>query len=193
MTVAPIALTSVDQFPLDPITAHWDLTASPMPVGMPLSPVWQMLILGDGSMTRTLGILTGQPIRVEVLGTQAGIGIPKVVAEFLGTTRNLVQRRVFLQAAGGERLLYAVSWWQEEALATYLPQPQRPIGQALAQQRLEVYREILGLYQGTSAPLGQVWQYSGSLWGRRYGMWHQQRPLTLIDEVFSPHLARLWM
>lgn len=30
----------------------------------------------------------------------------------------------------------------------------------------------------------------GPYWGRQYLFWHGGRPLTLIHEVFSPHLAK---
>ncbi|MEN9246135.1 MAG: chorismate pyruvate-lyase family protein [Thermostichales cyanobacterium BF4_bins_65] len=189
MTIAPFALTW-EQLPLEQVEASWDLQQGWGTI--PMDPVWRMLVLGDGSMTRTLGLLTGQPIGVEVLTTQGVSGIPKSVSEFLGSARGIVQRRVFLGIPGGERLVYAVSWWRQEVLDRYLPQPQWPIGVALAQQRLAVYRQILQVYRGSSPFLAQVWQAQGGLWARRYGMWQQQQPLTLIDEVFSPHLSRFW-
>lgn len=31
---------------------------------------------------------------------------------------------------------------------------------------------------------------SGPFWGRQYLFWHGDQPLTLIHEVFSPHIAQ---
>jgi chorismate lyase len=32
---------------------------------------------------------------------------------------------------------------------------------------------------------------AGPFWGRQYFFWHNEKPLTLIYEVFSPALQRL--
>ncbi|GAB4216828.1 MAG: chorismate lyase [Synechococcales cyanobacterium] len=188
LTSAPAPAVTLELTPLDDIHACWD------PVGLSLPEVcslWQMLLLGDGSMTRTLAILTGQRVGVEVVSTQAVGVVPSEWASHFAGQR-MVQRRVFLGIPSGERLLYAVSWWPEARLRTYLPDPQRPIGTALAQQKREVFRDLRSVYRGSSTMLNTVWQHQGSLWGRRYALWHQQQVLTVIDEVFAPHLSRYW-
>ena len=60
---------------------------------------------------------------------------------------------------------------------------------ALVQARKELYREIQTVQWGNSAQLEEYFGVAGPFWGRQYLFWHGGRPLTLIHEVFSPHLA----
>jgi chorismate lyase len=50
--------------------------------------------------------------------------------------------------------------------------------------------QIQSVYYGHNAYLEELLGMEGPLWGRQYFFWHQGRPLTLIYEVFSPHLAK---
>jgi p-hydroxybenzoic acid synthase len=62
----------------------------------------------------------------------------------------------------------------------------------------ELERGEAGLYRIRSGPLqpkpcatGRIPRAgtSGPFWGRLYLFWHGGQPLTVIHEVFSPHLA----
>ena len=55
-----------------------------------------------------------------------------------------VRRQVWLENEAGERLGYAVSWWNEADVATHLPDQRVPIGRTLASKRTETFREIHG-------------------------------------------------
>ena len=82
-----------------------------------LAPLWQLLVLGDGSLTRALALLTGSATTVADArrGAAAGRlrgGAMAAPPEVAGTSR----RRGCAGACGlgnerGERLAYAVSWW----------------------------------------------------------------------------------
>ena len=166
-----------------------------------LSPLWAMLLVGDGSPTMQLGALTGAPIRVRLLEVVQPGGEGDVVdAQLLPAVDAIppprVRRRVLLQCGNsGTPLAYAVSWWNVGDYAAFLGgDEQRPIGTSLATAGLEVHRELHCGVGGTPPPRwGVRGVAAGSeLWGRWYTFHHGGRPLAVIGEVFSPTL-REWL
>ncbi len=176
----------------------WQGGRSEIQTGLPssiLSPVWQMILLGNGSPTRLLQLLTQSPIAVEVLATdllaqEQDFAPPEI--NLIGTPR--VRRQICLKAAKtAEILVYAVSWWQEDDYAHFLPQPHLPVGTNLQNQRLELFRDLRGIYHGSCPELADIFadQIREQLyWGRHYLLWHGGRPITLIYEIFNPAIAR---
>ncbi len=155
-----------------------------------LAPAWQMLLLGDGSPTRHLQLLTGQLTEVDVIDMSA-IGwaddhAPQLVEKVPGPR---LRRQVWLRN-GGQRLAYATSWWESSHVDEYLQNRSLPIWVSLARLRTELYRDVQGLHYGHSAALSQAFGHPGPFWGRHYLFWHHGQPLTLIYEVFSPHLEQ---
>lgn len=154
-----------------------------------LSPTWQMLILGDGSPTRHLQLLTGEPTEVDVID-MAAIGTdpdfaPPAIATVPGPR---LRRQVWLRTASGQRLAYATSWWEASHVDEYLQNRSLPIWASLARLRTELYRDIQGIHYGRSPALERAFGEVGPFWGRHYLFWHDGQPLTLIYEVFSPYL-----
>ncbi|NJM00020.1 MAG: DUF98 domain-containing protein [Synechococcaceae cyanobacterium RM1_1_27] len=181
---------------LEPIwqSAQLDATASP---GIPhrrLSPVWQLLVLGDGYTTRNLSLLSGQPIGAHILESLAVDPAQEQAPAALDPLGHQVQRRqVWLGSQTDDiPLLYATSWWNQAQIKATLPDPHLPIGTSLMGSGLDVSRQILGLWWGHSPQLEHLFGYSGPFWGRHYWLMRQQQPLTLIYEVFSPHLSQ-WL
>jgi chorismate lyase len=156
-----------------------------------LPPAWQLLLLGDGSPTRHLQLLTGEPTEVDVLDMSVvgmdGDRAPLEIQEIPGPR---LRRQVWLRTASGQRLAYATSWWNAEHVDEYLQNRSLPIWASLARLRTELYRDVRGVYCGRSAVLSEAFGEPGPLWGRHYLFWHRGQPLTLIYEVFSPHLQR---
>ncbi len=156
-----------------------------------LSPAWQILMLGDGSPTRHLKLLTREPTEVDVIDMSPvgmhGDGAPNLIDRVPGPR---VRRQVWLRTASGQRLAYATSWWEASHVDEYLKNRSLPIWASLAQLRTELYRDIQGIYYGTSPQLEQAFDERGPFWGRHYLFWHHGKPLTLIYEVFSPYLMR---
>lgn len=156
-----------------------------------LAPPWQILILGDGSPTRHLSLLTGEAIEVDVIDMSL-IGVemdhaPELIEVVPGPR---LRRQVWLRTASGQRLAYATSWWEASHVDEYLQNRSLPIWASLARLRTEIYRDIRQVYLGHSPALEQAFGQSGPFWGRHYLFWHDGQPLTLIYEVFSPHLAK---
>ncbi len=190
------ASRSLDSHPLawhalEPI---WQGDDRAIQSGLPhsqLSPTWQMLLLGDGSPTRCLQLLTGEPTEVDVLDmSMVDLEFEQAPADLEAVPGPWLRRQVWLRTASGQRLAYATSWWEASHVDEYLQNRSLPIWSSLAKLRTELYRDVRGLHCGHSAALEEGFGEAGPLWGRHYLFWHNGRPLTLIYEVFSPYLQR---
>jgi chorismate lyase len=176
---------------LEPI---WQGDAATVAEGLPhtqLSPTWQMLLLGDGSPTRHLHLLTREAIHIDLIDmSPVGMdddGAPAIVHKVPGPR---LRRQVWLKTASGQRLAYATSWWESSHIDDYLENRTLPIWDSLAHIRAELYRDVQGIHYGNSPQLESAFGYPGPFWGRHYLFWHRKEPLTLIYEVFSPHLVK---
>jgi chorismate lyase len=154
-----------------------------------LAPTWQVLLLGDGSTTRHLQLLTGEQVSVDVMDMSL-IGMdadhaPDLITAVPGPR---LRRQVWLKDSSGHRLAYAVSWWEASHVDEYLCNRTLPIWSSLADLRMELYRDIRDVFLGNSEFLTTAFGYEGPFWGRYYLFWHDGKPLTLIYEVFSPYL-----
>ncbi|WP_071590862.1 chorismate lyase [Synechococcus sp. PCC 7336] len=157
----------------------------------PLSPSWRLLLLNDGYTTRNLSLLTGSDIAAELIDTRTiDPDRDRAPAAIALLDRPSIRRQVWLTSASGDRLVYGVSWWNPHHLRDYLHHPDQPIGRNLSHRRIELFRELHGLYLGHSETLTQAFRTEGPFWGRHYILWHQQQPITLIAEVFSNSLTR---
>ncbi|NJK41077.1 MAG: DUF98 domain-containing protein [Acaryochloridaceae cyanobacterium SU_2_1] len=172
----------------------WQANQDRLRDGLPyhqLSPTWQMLILGDGSPTRHLQLLTGEPTAVDVIDMSL-IGLapdnaPDLIKVVPGPR---LRRQVWLRTESGQRLAYATSWWEASHVDDYLQNRSLPIWASLAHLRTELFRDISLVFCGRSAELSAAFDHPGPFWGRYYLFWHDGQPLTLIHEVFSPHLEK---
>lgn len=176
------------------LTPIWQWSDEAVQQGLPhhqLAPAWQMLLLGDGSPTRHLQVLTGEPTAVDVIdmspiGTSLD-GAPALIEAVPGPR---LRRQVWLRTASKQRLAYATSWWEATHVDEYLQNRNLPIWASLSQLRTELYRDIRAVYYGQSSSLEKAFGQKGPFWGRHYLFWHNGQPLTLIYEVFSPYLAK---
>ncbi|MEO1069490.1 MAG: chorismate lyase [Cyanobacteria bacterium J06638_6] len=172
----------------------WQAGQPTVQKGLPhdqLAPAWQILLLGDGSPTRHLQLLTRDRTEVDVIDmSPVGMdldGAPDIIRVVPGPR---LRRQVWLRTASGQRLAYAASWWEASHVDEYLQNKSLPIWASLTRLRTELYRDIQGLYYGDSTALEDAFGQAGPFWGRHYLFWHRGKPLTLIYEVFSPYLTR---
>lgn len=194
MTPAAPPKTALRSPPWHLLNPLWECGESGVQQGLPhaqLAPPWQILMLGDGSPTRHLQLLTGELTEVDVIdmsliGEEAD-GAPELVQVVPGPR---LRRQVWLRTASGQRLAYATSWWEASHVDQYLQNRSIPIWRSLAKLRTELYRDVQGLHYGHCPALEEAFGQSGPFWGRHYLFWHHGRPLTLIYEVFSPYLQR---
>ena len=156
-----------------------------------LAPTWQMLLLGDGSPTHLLQLLTGEPTEVDVIDmsliNHKDDGAPEEI-EAIAVPR--LRRQVWLRTASGQRLAYAASWWNASVVDDYLQNRSLPIWRSLSTLHTELYRDVRGICYGNSPELETAFGQKAPFWGRHYLFWHDRQPLTLIYEVFSPYLQK---
>lgn len=153
---------------------------------------WRLLLLGDGSPTRHLQLLTGAAVEVDVIAMAGEEGCdPRVPAEVAGLQGPLLRRQVWLRC--GERTLgWAESWWNRSEAEGHLRDRSQPIWRSLTAGRAELYREVDGIAQVTAPWLEERFDRRGPFWSRHYRFFRQGRALTVIREVFSPALER-WL
>ncbi len=176
------------------LTPIWQGGESIIQQGLPhsqLAPTWQLLLLGDGSPTRHLQLLTGEKTEVDLIDmSPVGMnpdGAPEQMQVVPGPR---VRRQVWLRTASGQRLAYACSWWEASHVDEYLQNRSIPIWLSLEKLRTELYRDVQGIYYGHCEALEKAFGNTGPFWGRHYLFWHHKQPLTLIYEVFSPYLTK---
>jgi chorismate--pyruvate lyase len=160
--------------------------------GDELSGPWRLLLLGDGSPTRHLQLLTGAPVEVELIAMApdepADGRAPLEVAEL---EPPLIRRQVWL-ACRGESLAWAESWWNQAAAERHLQDRSLPIWRSLTADRAELFREVDGLARVNAPWLEERFGRSGPFWSRHYRFFRGGIELTVIREVFSPALER-WL
>ncbi len=135
----------------------WEAGEEVVKQGLPhsqLAPAWQILLLGDGSPTRHLKLLTREPTEVDVID-MSPIGNNNDYAPTLieAVPEPRLRRQVWLRTASGQRLAYATSWWGANQVDEYLQNRSLPIWESLSRLHTELYRDIQGIYYGHSEAL----------------------------------------
>jgi chorismate-pyruvate lyase len=160
--------------------------------GRELSGAWKLMLLGDGSPTRHLQLLTGDPVEVELIAMapepDCDPAAPEQVAEL---EEPLLRRQVWLNC-GGRTLGWAESWWNQAQAEANLQDRRQPIWRSLTAGRAELFREVDGLGQVEAPWLAERFGCAGPFWSRHYRFFRQGKELTVIREVFSPALAE-WL
>ena len=154
-----------------------------------MSPAWKLFLFGNGSPTHHLGLLTGSPTEVDVLGMLSiGNTLDDAPSEVEAIVAPRCRRQVWLRNSCGERLGYAASWINVEDVGAVFMDAKIPIGKNIWQHKTEMYRDIKSVFCGHSNELEQAFETPGPFWGRSYFFWNGGRPVIYIYEVFSPAL-----
>jgi len=150
------------------------------------------MLLGDGSPTRHLRLLTGNEVEVKLISMetikQPDSGAPLEVQEL---KHPLIKRQVWL-ICGNLTLAWAESWWNQAEAEASLTKKHEPIWRNLTEGKHELFREVDGLALVTSEWLESKFQSQGPFWSRHYRFFREQKELTVIREVFSPKLEQ-WL
>ncbi len=158
----------------------------------PLSGSWRIMLLGDGSPTRHLRLLTGHEVEVSLilmdLDNTKAITAPKEVSELAPP---LLRRQVWLKC-GSNTLAWAESWWNKQEAEYHLRNKNQPIWHSLTRGRSELFREVDGLALVSGSWLEERFGFEGPFWSRHYRFFRQEKELTVIREVFSP-LLETWL
>ena len=150
------------------------------------------MLLGDGSPTRHLRLLTGYEVKVKVIAMEYKAsmeGNPPI--EIRELEQPLLRRQVWLQC-NGITLAWAESWWNAKEAELHLKKKDQPIWKSLTQGRSELFREVDGVALVSSKWLEVEFNDKGPFWGRHYRFFRQEKELTVIREVFSPSLEK-WL
>ena len=157
-----------------------------------LSGPWQLMLLGDGSPTRHLKLLTGHDVDIKVISmamdTNTENGVPEEVNEL---DPPLIRRQVWL-TCGDLTLAWAESWWNYQEAEKHLKNKNQPIWKSLTQGRSELFREVDGLALVNAKWLKSEFKEEGPFWSRHYRFFRQKKELTVIREIFSPKLEK-WL
>ena len=160
--------------------------------GRELSGAGKLMLLGDGSPTRHLQLLTGDPVEVELIAMAPEAGVdPAAPAQVAELEEPLLRRQVWLNC-GGRTLGWAESWWNQAEAEAHLQDRCQPIWRSLTAGRAELFREVDGLGQVQATWLEERFGDAGPFWSRHYRFFRQGKELTVIREVFSPALAE-WL
>ena len=146
------------------------------------------MLLGDGSPTRHLRLLTGEEVSVDLIAmepeSRPPLDAPPEVDELKAP---LIHRQVWLNC-GEATLAWAESWWNKGEADIHLRDRNLPIWQSLTKGRSELFREIDGLALVEAEWLEKTFKYRSPFWSRHYRFFRKGKALTVIREVFSPQL-----
>ena len=173
----------------------WEATKTAVKSGkvpIQLSGAWQLMLLGDGSPTRHLSLLTGQEVNVEIIAMESEpIPSQQAPEEVEELKLPLLRRQVWLKC-GSKTLAWAESWWNQKEAEHHLKNENQPIWQSLTQGRSELFREVDGLALVNAEWLETKFESQGPFWSRHYRFFRNEKELTVIREVFNPTLE-IWL
>ena len=153
---------------------------------------WKLMLLGDGSPTRHLQLLTKQETKIELIGMylddEPSKDTPKEINQL---TKPLVRRQVWIKN-NNLTLAWAESWWNIEAVNMNLTNKKEPIWKNLTKDRSELFREVDTIAIVDSDWLQKEFSCTGPFWSRNYRFFRNKKPLTIIREVFNPYIEN-WL
>ena len=153
---------------------------------------WKLMLLGDGSPTRHLQLLTKKETKIELIGMNLDNELSKETPkEIHQLTKPLIRRQVWIKN-NDITLAWAESWWNNEAVNMNLPNKKEPIWKNLTKDRSELFREVDALAIVDSHWLKKEFLLTGPFWSRNYRFFRNRKPLTIIREVFNPYLEK-WL
>ena len=173
----------------------WEKEASSFLINnsMPSIPgAWKLLLLGDGSPTRHLQLLTKKETKIELIGMNTDPKSkeegPKEISQL---KKPLIRRQVWIKN-DQTTLAWAESWWNIDEVNINLTNKKEPIWKNLTQDRSELFREVDAIALVNSTWLQKEFSVNGPYWARNYRFFRNKKPLTIIREVFNPHIEK-WL
>jgi len=146
------------------------------------------MLLGDGSPTRHLQLLTNQETKIKLIAMQLDpLSIQEGPKELNQLNEPLIRRQVWIKN-NNKNLAWAESWWNAEQVSENLKAKEEPIWKNLTQDRSELFREVDHISLVNSNWLEDQFCFQGPFWSRNYRFFRDRKPLTIIREVFNPHL-----
>ena len=153
-----------------------------------ISGAWKLMLLGDGSPTRHLQLLTNHETKIRLISMQIDPLFEKEGPREIDQLKEpLIRRQVWIRNQN-KNLAWAESWWNSEQVSQNLKSKEEPIWKNLTQDRSELFREVDSISIVNSNWLEEEFCFEGPFWSRNYRFFRNKKPLTIIREVFNPFL-----
>ena len=153
-----------------------------------ISGAWKLMLLGDGSPTRHLQLLTNHETKIRLISMQIDPLFKKEGPREIDQLKEpLIRRQVWIKNKN-KNLAWAESWWNSEQVSQNLKAKEEPIWKNLTQDRSELFREVDSISIVNSNWLEEEFCVKGPFWSRNYRFFRNKKPLTIIREVFNPFL-----
>ena len=157
-----------------------------------ISGAWKLMLLGDGSPTRHLQLLTNHETKIRLISMQIDPLFKKEGPRDIDQLKEpLIRRQVWIRNQN-KNLAWAESWWNSEQVSQNLKSKEEPIWKNLTQDRSELFREVDSISIVNSNWLEEEFCFEGPFWSRNYRFFRNKKPLTIIREVFNP-LLETWL
>ncbi len=157
-----------------------------------ISGAWKLMLLGDGSPTRHLQLLTNHETKIRLISMQIDPLFKKEGPREIDQLKEpLIRRQVWIRNQN-KNLAWAESWWNSEQVSQNLKLKEEPIWKNLTQDRSELFREVDTISIVNSNWLEEEFCFEGPFWSRNYRFFRNKKPLTIIREVFNP-LLETWL
>ena len=157
-----------------------------------ISGAWKLMLLGDGSPTRHLQLLTNHETKIRLISMQIDPLFKKEGPREIDQLKEpLIRRQVWIRNQN-QNLAWAESWWNSEQVSQNLKSKEEPIWKNLTQDRSELFREVDSISIVNSNWLEEEFCFEGPFWSRNYRFFRNKKPLTIIREVFNP-LLETWL
>ena len=157
-----------------------------------ISGAWKLMLLGDGSPTRHLQLLTNHETKIRLISMQIDPLFEKEGPREIDQLKEpLIRRQVWIRNQN-KNLAWAESWWNSEQVSQNLKSKEEPIWKNLTQDRSELFREVDSISIVNSNWLEEEFCFKGPFWSRNYRFFRNKKPLTIIREVFNPLLEN-WL
>ena len=150
------------------------------------------MLLGDGSPTRHLQLLTKKETKVKLIGMEVDeLSIKEAPEEINQLKTPLIRRQVWIEN-NDMTLAWAESWWNIKEVHLNLTNTKEPIWKNLTKDRSELFREVDAISIVNSSWLQKQFKSDGPFWSRNYRFFRNKKPLTIIREVFNPYIEK-WL
>ena len=157
-----------------------------------ISGAWKLMLLGDGSPTRHLQLLTNHETKIRLISMQIDPLFKKEGPREIDQLKEpLIRRQVWIRNQN-KNLAWAESWWNSQQVSQNLKSKEEPIWKNLTQDRSELFREVDSISIVNSNWLEEEFCFKGPFWSRNYRFFRNKKPLTIIREVFNP-LLETWL
>nr|QCI06531.1 hypothetical protein [Erythroglossum lusitanicum] len=145
---------------------------------------WQIILINEGSFTKTLNALTGQKIKMKMY--------QKYNYRAKNIKRNI--RCVWLETYIYTKLTFARSIWifVDQNIINMKFIKNKPIGKALIDNQIDIYKNIHEIYYGYCKYLEKQFIVNQLIWARKYTLYYNYTSYLTVQEFFSPYIKNLF-